>query len=635
MEKIFGPGGALSRILPEYEPRLGQGQMALAVGDALGHGGILLAEAGTGVGKTLAYLVPAAISGLKVAVSTGTLTLQEQIVRKDIPILEKLFPGEIRAAIMKGRGNYLCKRRLRGFTQQPLFRDNKEAKFFAAIQSWADETKTGDRAQINGLPDDYSAWQEINSKPELCLGSVCAHFDSCFVTLNRREAALADIVVVNHHLFFADLSVRESSYGEVVPRCDAVIFDEAHMVEETAAGYFGETVSSYKIAEAVRDAERELKSAKLLDKDVLSTLSLLSRRAQVFFDTARGNDGKRRLKAAEAQRLSQHAGELVNTLNLVADFLASMKKAPETMKSLAGRFADTAVSLDGMIRMESEDHVYWVETRGRGVFLQSSPMDVSANLKEKLYPRLQSAVFTSATLTTEGNFSFLRSRLGMAEADEIIVPSPFDYAAQTVFHVAVDMPDPSSPDFTEKAAGRIYELLTLTNGRAFVLFTSHRNMERTWGMLKGKLPYTVLKQGERPKSEILEEFRRDTHSVLFATTSFWQGVDVVGESLSAVIIDKLPFAAPDDPVVEARCEFIEKRGGSPFMEYQVPSAALLLKQGLGRLIRSTKDRGLLAALDRRLVTKSYGRVFLKSLPPFKVRRSMDEVREGLKKMWGE
>jgi ATP-dependent DNA helicase DinG len=635
MEKIFGPGGALSRILPEYEPRPGQGQMAVAVRGALGHGGILLAEAGTGVGKTLAYLVPTAMSGLKVAISTGTLTLQEQIVRKDIPILEKLFPGKIRSAIMKGRGNYLCKRRLRGFTQQPLFRDNKEVKLFDTILSWADETTTGDRAQIIGLPDEYAAWQEINSKPELCLGSVCAHFDSCFVTLNRREAAQADIVVVNHHLFFADLSVRESSYGEVVPRCDAVIFDEAHMVEETAAGYFGAVISNYKITEAVRDAERELRTAGILEKDVLSTLAILNRRAQVFFDTARGNDGKRRLKPPDTQRLRQHADELVNTLNLVADVLASMKKAPETMKSLAGRFKDTAISLDGMIRMESDEHVYWVETRGRGVFLQSSPMDVSANLKEKLYPRLQSAVFTSATLTTEGNFSFLRSRLGMAEAKEIIVPSPFDYAAQTVFHVAVDMPEPSSPDFTEKAAERISELLKLTKGRAFVLFTSHRNMERTWGLLKGKLPYTMLKQGESPKSEILEEFRRDTHSVLFATTSFWQGVDVVGESLSAVIIDKLPFAAPDDPIVESRCEFIEKRGGHPFMEYQVPSAALLLKQGLGRLIRSTKDKGLLAALDRRLVTKSYGRVFLKSLPPFKVRRSLADVKDGLKEMWGE
>ena len=609
--------------------------MAVAVRGALARGGILLAEAGTGVGKTLAYLIPSAMSGLKVAVSTGTLTLQEQIVRKDIPILEKLFPGKIRTAIMKGRGNYLCKRRLRGFTQQPLFRDTKEAKFFDAILAWADETTTGDRSQINGLPDEYSAWQEINSKPELCLGSACASFDSCFVTLNRREAAQADIVVVNHHLFFADLSVRESSYGEVVPRCDAVIFDEAHMVEETAASYFGAVVSNYKITEAVRDTERELKSAGLLEKDVMSTLAILTRRAQTFFDTARGKDGKRRLKPHDAERLRQHADELVNTLNLVADFLASMKKGPETMKSLAGRFKDTAVSLDGMIRMESDEHVYWVETRGRGVFLQSSPMDVSANLKEKLYPRLQSAVFTSATLTTEGNFKFLRSRLGIAEAGEIIVPSPFDYSAQTVFHVAVDMPDPSSPEFTEKAAERIFELLKLTKGRAFALFTSHRNMERTWGLLKDKLPYTVLKQGERPKSEILEEFRRDTHSVLFATTSFWQGVDVVGESLSAVIIDKLPFAAPDDPLVESRCEFIEKRGGLPFMEYQVPSAALLLKQGLGRLIRSTRDKGLLAALDKRLVTKSYGRVFLKSLPGFKVRKSLAEVKEGLKAMWGE
>lgn len=634
MKEYFGEGGALSGVLERFQSRTGQLSMADAVMRVLGGGETLLVEAGTGTGKTLAYLIPTILSGSKVAISTGTKNLQEQIIEKDIPLLEKLFPGKFRAAIMKGRGNYLCKRRLKNFAQQPLFRDPAEGGLFLTIQQWAVETETGDRAEIEGMPDDYHPWGEINSKSELCLGQACPSFSSCFITRMRADAALADLVVVNHHLFFADLNVRENAFGEVIPRCDAVIFDEAHLVEETAMTYFGQSISNYKIAEAVRDADRELKAARISDADTITALASLTRRAQEFFDLlGRSADGRRRLHEADIKDTRKKADELLNSLRLVSDFTASVAKTADPIKALSNRFSDMAELLEETLSMDREDHVYWVETRGRGVFLQSSPIDVSGILKEKLHPAFESLVFTSATLAANRRFDFIKKRLGIEQAAELIIDSPFDYTKQTVFYVPNDLPDPSSEHFSDKAAERIGEILIETKGRAFVLFTSYRNMDKVYKSLEGKLPYTMLKQGDSPKSDLLKCFREDTGSVLFATMSFWQGVDVPGEALSAVIIDKLPFASPDDPLVSAIIESINKKGGSAFMEYQLPSAALLLKQGLGRLIRSEQDTGLLAVLDKRLFSKSYGRVFFRSLPRLHVSRVFDETKTGLRGLW--
>lgn len=636
MERFLGPGGELSKIIKNFEHRPGQVTMANRVRQALNDGGALLVEAGTGIGKTLAYLIPAILSNRKVVISTGTKNLQEQIIGKDIPLAQKLFPGRFKAALMKGRGNYLCKRRFKNFAQQPLFVSGQEGKMFSVIQEWAQKTATGDRAELSGLPDNYSAWSDINSKSDLCLGSACPTYESCFIMKMRSDAAVADIVVVNHHLFFADLNLRENSFGEVIPRYDAAIFDEAHTVEETATAYFGISMSSHRVAEAVRDAQRELRVARLEDKDAATLLSNLLKRSEKYFDALkRLGAWRKRLKSEDSEAFKEEAEALINSTSLIADHLASIKSGGDAIKALSMRFADIGELITTMSAIDNDENVYWVETRGRGVFFHSSPIDISGHLREKLYPRSETVIFTSATLSTDGAFTFISSRLGVEGAGELVVDSPFDYKKQAIFYLPDDLPFPSDNMFLEKAARRIEELLKISRGRAFVLFTSHRNLEKCWELIAPNLEYTALKQGDSPRSVILDQFREDTHSVLFATASFWQGVDVRGESLSAVIIDKLPFATPDDPLVAARIEFIEKRGGLAFNEYQLPSAALMLKQGLGRLIRSRSDKGLLAVLDKRMKTKSYGKTFFKTLPELTTVRKIEDVRLLLENLWGE
>jgi ATP-dependent DNA helicase DinG len=629
VSSFFGPRGLLARALPDYEERPSQSALSEAVERTLHHGGLLLAEAGTGTGKTLAYLLPAVQLGRRVVISTGTKNLQEQLLDKDIPILARALGRELNVAVMKGRGNYLCLQRHRSFGQAGSFRRFDEIPLYRAVEAWAPGTATGDRGEIADLPDTVDFWREISAASENCIGQACADFDPCWVTRMRQRALEADIVVVNHHLLCADLAVKDGNYGQVIPAYDTLILDEAHLLEDVATQYFGVQVSSHKVDEVCRDVERELKSAALDAREVRAEVDSLRHRADRFFRLLAQGHGRILRPDWMTSRMAEEAAALVTRLDGLRTALLAVPDRPEALTGLAGRTLGLRGELAFVLEAADDGHVYFVESRGRGVFLKATPIDVSDRLQEQLFKSVRAAVLTSATLAVDGRFDYLKTRLGIAEAQELILPSPFAFEDQAVFYVPLRMPEPRSPQFVERAAEEVIRLLEISRGRAFVLFTSYANMNAVAEKAAGRLAYPILIQGEAPKAVLLETFKTTPGAVLFATASFWQGVDVVGDQLSCVIIDKLPFASPGDPVVAARIDRLRNRGGNPFAEYQVPVAILMLKQGLGRLIRSASDRGILAVLDSRLVEKSYGRRFRESLPPARLVHDLAKVAEFL------
>jgi ATP-dependent DNA helicase DinG len=617
--RFFGPEGLLARALPGFERRPAQEKLAHEVARVLDRGGVLLAEAGTGTGKTLAYLLPAVELGRRVVVSTGTKNLQEQLITKDIPLLARALGRDLSVAVMKGRSNYLCTLRFRSFGTGGTFRRLDEVPLFRALESWAPRTRTGDRGEVEDLPDSVDFWREISASSENCMGPTCTDFDSCWVTQMRQRASEADIVVVNHHLLCADLNVKEGGFGAVIPEYDSVVLDEAHLLEDVATQYFGLSVSNLKVEDLVRDVERELNAARIDARDVRADLVSARDRADRLFKMLAARFVGRRLTRGWAPPLVvEEASSLLRRLEAVRTGLLSLVELPDALRALAERAGTLKSELDFLLAAEDDGHVYFAEARGRGTALKATPIDVSSRLQELLFARVRSAVLTSATLAVDGGFDFLRQRLGLAEADELLLPSPFDFATQSLLYLPRGMPDPQSPAFVDRAADEVERLLEASQGRAFVLFTSYANMNAVAQRLAGRVPWPLLIQGEAPRSTLVEAFRRTPNAVLLATSSFWQGVDVAGDQLSCVIVDKLPFASPADPVVGARIDRIRSGGGNPFSEYQVPVAVLTLKQGLGRLIRSASDRGILAVLDSRIVEKSYGRRFLQSLPPARV-----------------
>jgi ATP-dependent DNA helicase DinG len=532
---------------------------------------------------------------------------------------------------MKGRANYLCLLRYRSFAQAGSFRRLEEIPLFRAVEAWAPRTRTGDRAEIGDLPDSVDFWREVSAASENCIGQACPEFDPCWITRMRQRALEADVVVVNHHLLCADLAVRDASdYGQVIPEYDTLVLDEAHLLEDVATQYFGVQISSPRVEDLCRDVERELKAASLDAPGVLAELETVRHRAERFFKLLlRGT--QRRLGAGWMDdRAAEETGALLMRLEGLRTALLALRERPEPLTALAGRAQALRAELSFVLLADEDTHVYFVETRGRAVFLRATPIDVSALLRELLFDRLRAVVLTSATLAVDEGFSYLRARLGLASARELLLPSPFCYERQAVLYVPRRMPEPRSPAFVERAAQEVARLVSLSRGRAFVLFTSYANMNAVAERLAGEIPYPLLIQGEAPKPVLLEAFRSTPGAVLLATASFWQGVDVVGEQLSCVIIDKLPFASPGDPVVAARIERLTARGENAFADYQVPVAILMLKQGLGRLIRSASDRGILAVLDSRLVERPYGRRFLASLPPARLVHDLAEVES----WWG-
>ncbi len=654
VERTFAADGPLARAIPDFEPRDGQVQMAIAVARALDEGDVLLAEAGTGTGKTLAYLVPAILSRQRVLISTGTKNLQEQIYFKDIPALRAALGVPFTATYMKGRANYLCLHRL---DQQHedidgLPRAMGGEVFLPIIRDWAARTETGDRAELADLPEDLPFWNELSATAETCLGTTCPRYDDCFVTRMRQRAAASDLVIVNHHLLCADAAVRHNAYGEVIPSCTRAILDEAHQLEDVATQYFGIGVSTYRIEELARDVERSLltivRDSAQAQADVGQALERLREYGRAFFSevafahrgSSRGVKTEERVRATQSTlaQAGDAAAHLTGALEVVESTLkllavpgspaaADDQNETDDIDALARRARELRDDIRLLVRGDDPEYVYFVEFRGRGIFLRASPIDVSRVVRELLLDRMQATVLTSATLTVDGTFEYVRARLGIGTAAEQRLPSEFDFTRQAILYLPRRMPDPRSTDFAMAAGREVVEILRRTRGRAFVLFTSYAMMREVQAVAELALDYPILSQGTAPRSQLLRQFRDTPHAVLFATASFWQGVDVVGEALSCVIIDKLPFASPADPITAARIDAIRARGGDPFDEYQVPLAILTLQQGLGRLIRHRRDRGVLAVLDPRLRTKGYGRRFVRSLPPAPLVSELTQIEE--------
>jgi ATP-dependent DNA helicase DinG len=634
---VFADAGPLARTLPEYEARPAQLLMAAAVADTLEHGGVLLAEAGTGTGKTLAYLVPAILSRQRVLVSTGTKNLQEQIFFKDLPVLRESLSVPFSATYMKGRGNYLCRHRYDSFRESGLIRSFEEVGHLRTLDEWLTHTETGDRAEVEDLPEDLAFWPEIAATSENCIGGECPRYNDCFVVRMRQRAAEADLVIVNHHLLCADAAVRESTFGEVIPNCRFAIVDEAHQLEDVATQYFGLSLSNYRIDDFARDVMRAVGARLVPDRDRAAQLAgdvdHIRDHSRMFFaavqmlryELGAGSDARVRVTGDQLAPLSDAGAALINALEAIEADVALTKDLPEDVIALGRRAAELRDDLRFLLRADDPKYVYFLETRGRGLFLRAAPIDVSDIVRKLLIDRMQATVLTSATLTVDGSFDYVRARLGIAEAQEIKLDSEFDYARQAILYLPRRMPDPRSPQFVQSAAREVVEILKRTAGRAFVLFTSYANLRDVHRLASAELEYPIFVQGSAPRSALLRDFKTTPHAVLLATSSFWQGVDVVGEALSCVIIDKLPFASPGDPITAARIESIAAQGGSPFGDYQVPLAILALKQGLGRLLRHRQDRGVLAILDPRLRTMGYGRRFLGSLPPAPVTQDLDAI----------
>jgi ATP-dependent DNA helicase DinG len=617
-DDVFNPQGPLARALPGYAYRPEQAAMAKAVGLALARLEPLIVEAGTGTGKTFAYLVPALLSGRSVIISTGTRTLQDQLFRRDVPLLAKALGLPAKIALLKGRANYLCRHRLELATQQgSLLAGEREAgRTLARISRWAATTKAGDLSELTDLPEQSSVWPQITSTRENCLGNECPQFSRCHVFEARRRAQAADIVVVNHHLLLADLALKDEGFGDLLPGAEAVILDEAHQVPDIAAQFFGQVWSVRQVQLLMREITAELAAAGVRDPATADAVAAVDAQLEELRGTL-----QRGLKRFEWASLPDSFLDVLPDLETALSDIGTKLEglgAGAGLSNCGRRSGKLANSLAALRELPEDAGLRWVDANPGGMLLQYTPFEIAERLREYVESRPCAWVFTSATLAIGEDFSHFAARIGLPQARTVRIDSPFDYPVQARIFLPPHMPQPQDPAFAARFIDACAPLLEASGGRAFLLYTSYRGLAEGVQALKARFPnppFPVLVQGEAPREALLSRFRDLGHAVLLATGSFWEGVDVKGEALSIVAIDKLPFASPDDPLLKARLEGIRRRGGNPFFEYQLPQAVLALKQGVGRLIRDFDDFGVIVIGDPRLKTKAYGRVFMEALPP--------------------
>jgi ATP-dependent DNA helicase DinG len=630
MAEVFGPGGLLERsMIGGYEHRPAQLEMAEIVHEAFQTRHHVIVEAGTGTGKTLAYLLPAICGGRRVVISTATKSLQEQLYQKDIPFLQKHFAPNLKVAVMKGRSNFLCRSKVDQMADSPMLKGMEELDAFRQIHDWAKLTETGDRAELTFLPDDSELWARLDARRDTCTGQKCPDFNRCFLTAMHGRAREADLIIVNHHLFFADLALKHDDFGSILPEYSAVVFDEAHEIEDVASDYFGRQISNYRFEELARDADQTLRILKLGSPALLRRTQRLRERSRTFFESFPPRDGRfpfshNEREAFIDQNRDAYTG-LTDALKSIETEFAALTQKPEELTRLGRRSFELRQELGFLFESNEKNFVYWFERRNKGVFLAATPIDVSQILRERLFEQFDTVVLTSATLTVGNRFDYIRQRLGLDHAKERTLPPEFRYGEQALLYLPPRLPDVRDAGFASKAADEILRLLELSEGRAFCLFTSYAQMKDFHERVSGRSPYPLLLQGTAPRSVLLDRFKSTPNAVLFATASFWQGVDVPGEQLSCVIVDRLPFAVPSDPIVSARVRALDEEGRNAFAEYQVPQAVLALKQGFGRLIRAKTDRGVLSLLDNRIQRMGYGKIFMESLPNYATTQELGEV----------
>jgi len=624
--ELLGPDGAFAREVPHFAPREAQQLMAEAVEEAIAERHTLIAEAGTGTGKTFAYLVPALCSGKRVIVSTGTKTLQDQLFHRDLPRVRQVLGTRLKTALLKGRANYLCLHRLEQTSQEGRLASREQVGELQAIRAWAQRTGSGDRGEFADVPEDSPLWPRVTSTTDNCLGAECPRFNDCFVVKARRAAQEADLVVVNHHLLFADLAIKQEGFGEILPGAHAFVLDEAHQIPELAGQFFSVGVTARQLSELAADAQAECASvsgAFAVLRPALDALTGAVRRARLALDKLPPKGPfalieQDRLLDAELQELGTALGTLAEALAGQAERSRGLGSVHERAEALAARFAQVRDGAAG-------EYVHWYELSAQGFALHATPLDLAPPLRALREQSHAAWIFTSATLSVAGEFGHYARQLGLDDPVALSLASPFDYAHQALCFLPRGLPDPNTPDYTERVVATAREVLVASRGRAFLLFTSHRALRRAAELL-ADLPFPLFVQGTAPRHQLLTEFRASGNGVLLGAASFWEGVDVAGEALSCVIIDKLPFAAPDDPVLEARLSALREAGGNPFVEWQIPAAVIALKQGAGRLIRDVADRGVLVLCDPRLTTRAYGKLFLRSLPPMPVTRDLAQVQ---------